>query len=167
MSPQCKSGTALPVRRTCLVRCWRTPGVLMRCLAVVLITAISATALTRIGSAADLPVKAQAKPLAPAPYSWTGFYLGIQGGGGWADTRHTNAMNGINSGDVRINGGLFGGTYGYNFQTGSWVLGIEGDFSWSGIKKQFDDSAPELFFCTIPDSPIKCMTDLRWLGTDR
>jgi len=142
-------------------------GVLMRCLAVVLITAISATGLTRLGSAADLPVKAQAKPLAPAPYSWTGFYLGIQGGGGWADTRHTNAMNGINSGDVRINGGLFGGTYGYNFQTGSWVLGIEGDFSWSGIKKNFDDSAPELFFCTIPDSPIKCVTDLRWLGTDR
>jgi opacity protein-like surface antigen len=57
--------------------------------------------------------------------------------------------------------------YGYNFQTGSWVLGIEGDFSWSGIKKNFDDSAPELFFCTIPDSPIKCATDLRWLGTDR
>ena len=139
----------------------------MRCLAVVLITAISTTALPRLVSAADLPVKAQEKPLAPALYSWTGFYLGFEGGGGGADTRHTNAMNGINSGDVRINGGLLGATYGYNFQFGSWVLGVEGDFSWSSIKKHFEDTAPEQFFCTVPDSPIKCVTDLRWLGTDR
>lgn len=32
------------------------------------------------------------KPLAPAPYSWTGFYLGIQGGGGWADTSRVSAV---------------------------------------------------------------------------
>lgn len=101
------------------------------------------------------------------PVQLDGFYLGIEGGGGWADTRHTNAINGIHSGDVSINGGLFGGTYGYNLQLGSWLLGFEGDFSWSGIKKNFHDSIPDQFFCSIPDSPINCLTNLRWLGTDR
>jgi hypothetical protein len=71
---------------------------------------------------ADMPVKAPMKPIIVQPYNWTGFYLGIAGGGGWADTRHTNTINGINSGTVGISGGLFGGTYGYNFQLGSWCL---------------------------------------------
>ena len=139
----------------------------MRSLAAALVTAISTAVLVQTGLAADLPAKAPVMLPTAAPYSWTGFYLGIEGGGGWADTRHTNPLNGINSGDVSINGGLFGGTYGYNLQLGSWVLGIEGDFSWSGIKKNFDDSIPDQFFCTIPDSPLKCVTNLRWLGTDR
>jgi outer membrane immunogenic protein len=128
--------------------------------------AAATVALATTAIAADLPVKAPV--IAPPPvWSWTGFYVGIEGGGGRADTQHTNAINGINSGDVSINGGLFGGTYGYNVQFGSWLLSIEGDFSWSGIKKNFDDSIPDQFFCTIPDSPLKCVTNLRWLGTDR
>ena len=139
----------------------------MRCLTVALITAISTAVLTQFGTAADLPVKAPVQPLAPAPYSWSGFYLGIEGGGSWADTRHTNALNGIHSGDVGISGGLLGGTYGYNVQLGSWVFGLEGDFSWSGINKTFDDSVPDQFFCTVPESPLKCVTNLRWFGTNR
>ena len=31
--------------------------------------------------AADMPVKA--RPLAPAIYDWSGFYIGVHGGGGW------------------------------------------------------------------------------------
>jgi outer membrane immunogenic protein len=58
------------------------------------------------------------KPPMIAPYNWTGFYLGIEGGGGWADTQHTNAINSINSGVVGISGGLLGGTYGYNLPIG-------------------------------------------------
>jgi outer membrane immunogenic protein len=142
-------------------------GRFVRYFAVALVTAISTAVLVQIGLAADLPAKAPVILPAAIPYNWTGFYLGIAGGGGRAETRHTNANNDLNSGDVSINGGLFGGTYGYNVQLGSWVLGIEGDFSWSGIRKDFDDSIPELFFCTIPDSPLKCVTNLRWLGTDR
>ncbi len=139
----------------------------MRCFAVALFAAISTAALTQIGAAADLPIKAPVQPTAPAPYSWAGFYLGIEGGGGWADTRHANALNGIHSGNVGISGGLLGGTYGYNVQLGSWVFGLEGDFSWSGIHKTFDDSVPDQFFCMVPESPLKCVTNLRWLGTDR
>lgn len=138
-------------------------GWLMRCLTVALIAVISTAAFAPVGMAADLPVKAP--PPAALPYNWTGFYLGIAGGGGWADSRHTNAVNGINSGEVGISGGLFGGTYGYNLQLGSWVLGFEGDFSWSGIKGDFIESSGS-DFCSA-GLALQCSTNLRWLGTDR
>jgi outer membrane immunogenic protein len=123
-------------------------------------------ALTFSGSAfaADMAVKAPPPPPVVAPaYSWTGFYLGIVGGGGWGDTQHTNAISGGNSGPSGIGGGLFGGTYGYNWQSGAWVFGLEGDFSWSGIQKGFQDNNGSLF-C---EGTNTCETDLRWFGTDR
>jgi outer membrane immunogenic protein len=111
-----------------------------------------------MASAADLPVKAPV--MAPA-YNWTGFYIGIEGGGGWGSTRHTNAVSGNNSGtDNNLTGGLVGGTYGYNWQFGSWVIGFEGDISWTGISDTFGINA----FC---GSSTPCITNLRWLGTDR
>jgi outer membrane immunogenic protein len=126
----------------------------------ILLAGIAVAALSGASAfAADMPVKVP--PPAPV-FNWTGFYLGIEGGGGWADTRHTNVINGGNSGTVGIDGGLFGGTYGYNWQSGSWVFGLEGDFSWSGIKKNFNDTGSG--FCT---GAVQCVTDLRWLGTDR
>jgi outer membrane immunogenic protein len=113
--------------------------------------------------AADMPVKAPPMaPVAAPAYSWTGFYIGVEGGGGWADTQHTNNITGGNSGTAHINGGLLGGTYGYNLQFGSWVLGLEGDFSWSGIKSSFSDNGSG--FCP---AAAQCLTNLRWLGTDR
>lgn len=117
-------------------------------LAATLTAAMSATALAAPYTAASA-------------YNWTGFYLGLEGGGGWADTRHTNANNGATSGTSRIDGGLLGATYGYNFQAGSWLLGFEGDISWSGIKDHFASSGS---FCP---SFVPCLTELRWLGTDR
>jgi outer membrane immunogenic protein len=116
--------------------------------------------------AADMPVRAPVYKAAPAPiFNWSGFYLGIEGGGGWADTRHTNALGAGDSGTTGISGGLFGGTYGYNAQAGSWVLGLEGDISWSGIEKNFNDTNGSNF-CgeTIGGH---CVTNLHWLGTDR
>ncbi len=80
-------------------------------------------------------------------------------------SRHTNALNGINSGNVGISGGLFGGTYGYNLQLGSWVVGFEGDFSWSGIRSNFFDNNGS-DFCS-PAVEIQCVTNLLWFGTDR
>jgi len=110
--------------------------------------------------AADMPVKAPPAAVAPM-FNWTGFYVGVEGGGGWGHTRHTNVNNGANSGTAGISGGLAGGTYGYNWQSGAWVLGLEGDVSWSGIKKTFASSTP---FCA---PGIECVTDMRWFGTDR
>lgn len=74
-------------------------------------------------SAADIPLKAPA-PAYYAPYfSWTGFYAGINGGYGWSDSFADNAK-----------GGVYGGQVGYNWQIGSFVLGVEGDFQGTTIK---------------------------------
>jgi len=118
-----------------------------------------------LGADLSRPAPVYKAPLAPVPvYSWTGFYLGVSGGYGFGSTRHTNVDNGINSGtDNNLNGGIVGLTYGYNWQTGPLVLGLEGDISWSGIKDSFHDNNNS-GFCTRPDT---CLTNLKWLGTDR
>jgi outer membrane immunogenic protein len=72
--------------------------------------------------AADLAVKAPVYKAPPVILSdWAGFYLGINGGGGWAPTT-------VNGGDTLTQtGGIIGGHAGYNWQFGSVVVGIEGD----------------------------------------
>ena len=80
--------------------------------------------------AADLPVKAP--PIVPpAVYSWTGCYVGANGGGLWVrkDWRvtTTQAINGSHDAD----GGLGGLQAGCNYQTGHFVFGIQGDYGWT------------------------------------
>jgi len=77
------------------------------------------------GRAADLSVKAP--PPIPVPiFTWTGFYLGANIGGAWAQRNITdifgNNFNQSSSGRF-----IGGGQLGYNWQTGNFVLGIEGD----------------------------------------
>ena len=52
--------------------------------------------------------------------SWTGFYVGIQGGYGWGDTKHHDG--GASTGTFDISGGLAGVTWGTNWQRGNVVL---------------------------------------------
>ena len=88
--------------------------------------------------AADMPVKAPPKPPTPVT-SWTGFYLGINGGGGWGTTDHTDEF-GVTTNKFRTSGGLVGGTYGANWQTGWFVLGFEGDFDYANINGNFNNA---------------------------
>jgi outer membrane immunogenic protein len=89
---------------------------------------IAATFASLPAAAADLP---RAAPTAPAVFvpvfTWTGFYVGANAGYGWGrltDPTGTFTTN--------LDGGLAGGQVGYNWQTGNWVFGIEGDIqaSW-------------------------------------
>jgi outer membrane immunogenic protein len=114
----------------------------------------AATLAISAANAADLSPGYQA-PMAPVPvyrafYSWTGFYLGINGGGGWGRSQ----WDGINPFDV--SGGFIGGTVGYNWQIGHVVLGAEGDIDWSGI----DGTTAVL-------CPPGCTTRNYWLATVR
>jgi opacity protein-like surface antigen len=83
-------------------------------------------------SAADLRVKAPIrKALAVAPvYDWAGFYAGAHIGGAWSNSTLTNANigTGWSPGGTGFIGGLQAG---YNFQTGNFLYGIEGDFDWT------------------------------------
>ena len=122
-----------------------------------LLAGIGMLALTAAlpASAADLPrVPYKVAPAyAPPPaYSWTGFYLGINGGYGWGSSDWAG-MGVTNS----PSGGMIGGTIGYNWQTPSrWVWGLEGDLDWAG----FNNSS----ICQFGAS---CETRSTWFGTGR
>jgi outer membrane immunogenic protein len=106
-------------------------------------------------SAADLPRGSTPyrAPAYAAQYNWTGFYLGINGGGAWGDSDWSGfAVSNSPS------GGMIGGTAGFNWQgAGSpWVFGLEGDIDWTNIK---DNAAA----C----GGLNCQTKNNWLGTVR
>jgi outer membrane immunogenic protein len=106
--------------------------------------------------AADMALKAPPAPIAPM-YSWAGFYLGVEGGGGWAKSRQTDTF-GVTSGDYNQSGGLAGGTIGYNWQVNNFVFGGEADMSWAHI-----NGSTSPVTCAAPS----CFTNMRWLNTDR
>ena len=76
---------------------------------------LMALAMASPSSAADLPRKAPAYYVAPF-FSWSGFYVGINGGYGWGNSSWTNI--GGTTGDFRVKGALAGATLGFNLQTG-------------------------------------------------
>ncbi|HZP79317.1 MAG TPA: outer membrane protein [Pseudolabrys sp.] len=99
-------------------------------LAAVGLLALSATA----ASAADLPRRAAMPVKAPAyapVYNWTGFYVGINGGGGFGRSDFSGPAF---PAAFNVSGGLVGGTLGYNWQANQAVFGLETDIDWSGIK---------------------------------
>ncbi len=88
-----------------------------------------------IAAAADIyqspPPVATADYYTPAPaFSWTGAYLGLQGGYGWGSSLTDSETNTVKTNGWQ--GGVYGG---YNWQTpGALVLGIEADINASGEK---------------------------------
>jgi outer membrane immunogenic protein len=114
--------------------------------------------------AADLPMKAP--PLAAPPYDWSGFYVGVFGGGGFGNHNYNNGTPNGNANyliDYASSGGIAGGEVGYNVQSGKIVFGVEADGFWSGIKgsdlNQFNAG-------TLPIAAVDA-TSLRWGGTLR
>lgn len=93
---------------------------------------MAAAAMAAPSFAADLPRPAYKAPVYVAPaFSWTGFYLGINGGYAWGHSDWNNGPMGNIS--MNVKGAMVGGTLGYNLQTGNWVWGLEGDIdaSWA------------------------------------
>jgi outer membrane immunogenic protein len=97
-----------------------------------LLAGVGLIALIGAAAGADLPPGPQnyykAPAYVPPPYSWSGFYLGINGGGGLGRS-NWDTVGGFN-----VSGALAGGTVGYNYQIAHAVLGVEGDVDWSGIQ---------------------------------
>jgi len=94
--------------------------------------AISALAATTSASAADLAARpyTKAPPMMVAMYDWSGFYIGLNGGGGYAHDHRFNAA-GTNLGSYDAKGGTAGGQIGYRWQSGSWVWGLEAQGNWA------------------------------------
>ena len=95
-------------------------------------------------------------PYAPIPYfDWSGAYFGLGGGGGSGTSSHTDGNFG-NTAQFGVGGGLFGGTFGLNYQVGSLVWGLEGDLNWDRIRGS-----------SGPVAGVNYDSYLQWLGTVR
>ena len=120
---------------------------------------VAVAALTAVGAvaaqAADLPTRKEAPApiFVPPPFTWTGFYIGVNAGGIWpSGGRNASIFDpnaGIDGGFINAGfpGGLGsqsagfigGGQAGYNWQTGAFVLGVETDFDGSTLSKSFNN----------------------------
>jgi outer membrane immunogenic protein len=119
----------------------------------VLLVTVTIAAMVGAGSAhaADLGTPVYKAPVAAPPvvYSWTGWYIGANGGYSWGrgstDVTETlvttvtfGALAGsfsqtaFGSGTAKLNGALGGVQAGYNWQTDRFVWGIEGDIQATG-----------------------------------
>jgi hypothetical protein len=88
---------------------------------------------------ADLSSYSKAPVLASPVYDWSGFYVGAFGGVGFGNHNISDGLgNSSNFTNFTANygsqGGFGGGEAGFNYQSGNYVLGIEADAFWSGIK---------------------------------
>src|ERR1700743_1607756 len=110
----------------------------------ILLTTISLGALGGMSPAlgARLPLYSKAPVVATPVYDWSGFYVGVFGGGGYGNHNVNNSTGPVGFANFTANctwqGGVGGGEAGFNWQSGSIVAGIEADGFWSGIKG--DDS---------------------------
>lgn len=103
---------------------------------------------------------------APA-FNWTGAYAGIQGGWGWGDVDHVRDFLFVpdRTGPLHGDGGLAGGTMGYNWQSGTWIFGVEADFAWSDIR--VDGHNDEVFPVCTGGGLGTCGATLENFGTVR
>lgn len=95
---------------------------------------------TLLALAVAQPAVAQPMPV----FNWTGLYVGGHVGGAWGRT--ITRGDGVdafddNTLDFPLNpSGFVGGLQlGYNWQSGNWVYGIEGDLGYLGLKKSAID----------------------------
>jgi outer membrane immunogenic protein len=98
-------------------------------------------AMAAPAAAADLPIYRKAPP--PPPSSWTGFYVGGEVGGKWADATWTTTslsdpaipptkIDTSSPADFRTSSIRAGGYFGYNWQFApQWVGGVEFDIAYA------------------------------------
>src|SRR5215813_2090979 len=154
-----------------------------------LATALAALSFGNAAQAADMPVKAL-PPVAPG-VNWTGFYVGGHIGYGWGNKdfslpdiagqkfgdctgSHQECFDFSKLGSPALSqklAGLLGGVQaGFNLQSGAFVYGVEGQLSWTDMKK---DSLSKLgqfryvncWYDIAKEIDLKAHTEVSWVAT--
>jgi outer membrane immunogenic protein len=94
------------------------------------LVALSAAAPAVAADLAARPYTKAPPAMVAAIYDWSGFYIGINGGGGSAHTTWDFVGTG-SEGSHNATGGTVGGQIGYRWQAGQWVFGVEGQGNWA------------------------------------
>ena len=113
--------------------------------------------VAQAAQAGGIPSKA---PLPPPAYDWSGLYAGIAGGIAFGHSAQSDPGIPVGDGSYNVNGGVFGGTLGVNWQRGAWVFGAEGDMSWADISGSSDQCGAS-FFAHNCGSKLKSLATLR------
>ena len=126
------------------------------------------------GSAQAADLYRKAPPPAPVA-SWTGFYAGVNVGGGWTDSGvgygtsdpliqpvFDGIVNLPANGDrIRSSGALGGVQIGYNYQfQPAWIAGVEADFQFTSV----NGSGSTPYFGVLVSSASQ---DIKYFGTVR
>ena len=104
-------------------------------------------------------------PTSPGPAG----IVGLNGGGGWGQTNHTATVNAaglppVTTNNFNTSGWLGGGTIGYNYQMGQWLVGAEADLDWSNIRGTFNGTVP---VAGVGAAAFSLSSQLNWLDTTR
>jgi outer membrane immunogenic protein len=130
-------------------------------------------------NAADLAAKPPPPPppMAPIPayFNWTGFYVGGNFGGGWANdsisgssafTAGGTTVGSTFSGNNNYSGILGGGQIGANYEfPGNWVIGFEADVDASSLSGSTNNCATNAVVGTVGCSSVN--TKINDFGTVR
>lgn len=136
----------------------------MKKLALYLATGFAGLVVASTAQAADLPKSVLKAAPAARSGDWTGFYVGVQAGGGWGRARQTD-FSPFDTGWYNQSGALAGVTWGYNWQVGNTVIGFESDAAWSNIRGSTDGA-------NVLNGPCygvtpQCTAKLQAFGTNR
>jgi len=108
------------------------------------------------------PPAPPAPPMMPAPFNWSGAYIGVFGGVATGDTKmgiHPTDGDLPRELDQRAGGFIGGAQVGYDWQVNRWVLGAVADIAATNYKSKFSVSDGS--------DTIKMEGKLSYLGTVR
>ena len=145
---------------------------------------IAAAALTiaspLVACAADFPAYRESPPQGffPPPFTWTGFYVGVNAGGIWGGGSRSTTLYDAgfpllstyypNTLGTGASGWLGGGQGGYNWQSGAVVFGLETDLDWTSPNETYTFISPPLTVYAAGDFVnVNASARLNWLGTTR
>jgi outer membrane immunogenic protein len=145
-------------------------------------------------TAADMAVKAAPIPMATAPFSWTGFYVGANVGGAWTPNNAGSdfgplfppfivlapqaAIPTLIPGQLDVLGGtgrqsgvIGGGQIGYNWQVNQFVLGLEADAIGSGLHGSSASATrsfgPDVLLATVNQTVTVDFGKIDWMASFR
>jgi outer membrane immunogenic protein len=144
-------------------------------------------------SAADMAVKAPV-PMAPAPFSWTGFYVGANVGGAWTPNNGGSDFGplfppfivlapqaaiptlipgqlDVLAGGGRRSGVIGGGQVGYNYQVNQFVFGVEADAVGTGLNGSSASATrsfgPPILLATVNQTVTVDFGRIDWMASFR
>jgi outer membrane immunogenic protein len=146
----------------------------------IFVFAVAAAGFANAAHAADMrmPMKAAPAPIA-AIFSWTGFYIGVNGGGAFGQDHNVIVNETLAGapfvsgtwpgrgtfGSLAPTGGFGGGQIGYNYQVQNWVWGIEADLQGASIRDTAAATLP--YISGVNTITVASSQKVDWFGTVR